>query len=521
MRESDSGVSHGAVRAGTGSTLSRDIVAFTRRNSRSYNRARTSFGEVFADIYTSVLAFGCLAAIAVSFVLALRDEVAGQDPTQGGLLPGNSFQLPSSVLWALLTYAALTGILTVSRRLGPIAVTGAQGTWWLPLPLDRTPMVRPTFLRRVIWVGVGSVLGYFAFSLVTALNLSATGHALAAGTFGAASVGVLGIAAMLQLSVRNPRSLRALSALVLVPLALLPGFAPDPWAFALALLAAVGMVVVVFRRAGQVRGSELIRGGAVSGHAGASVFFLDTNELMRSLAGEPRPMAANRAAALYAMPARSPHLGLVKADVAAFLRLQPPLTVPALWLVACLALMLADVGLSVPVQLAFVVVAGCVVASGMGTVARRTALLPELDAMLPLSPAQVRASRMLMPAVALGLWMTVLSGAVVLLGRGGLPLILVGALAGVGMGAGTVRGASRPAADWTVPPVDTPFGPVPRTQLSALLRGLDVTIAAMLPLLLALYIGQATTVILLMQAVVTGVVILVVLYSRPTAAGQR
>ncbi|WP_285241348.1 DUF6297 family protein [Pseudarthrobacter sp. MEB009] len=523
----------GLVTPGPERRLAREAVAFTRAQSRTYNRSLTSLGDAFADIYTSVLAFGCAAAMAVSFVFALRDGIEGNDPGRSGLVTGSPLQLPAAVLWFLMTYAALAGILTVARRLGPVAVTGAQGAWWLPLPVDRGPMVLPTFRRRIMWVGLGSAVGYLPFSLLTGLDLSVGAHAAAAATFGAAALTVLGAAAILQLGPQGARTGRragaAVIALVLALLALLPRVAGTGWppgmpglgavALAVAVAAAVVVLTVALRRAGTVGSTELIRGGAVSGHAGASVFFLDANELLRSLAGEPRPAAAGRAAELYRRPTRGPLAGLVRADIAAFLRLQPGFTAPGLWLAACLALMISDAGLPAPMQLAFVAVAGCAVASGMGTVARRTALLPELDALLPLSPAQVRASRMLMPAAALALWMTVLTGTLVLLGAGGPLLVLMGALAGLGMGAGTVRGATRPAADWTLPPVDTPMGPVPRTQLASLLRGLDATILCLLPTGLALYLGQAFPALLAAQAVVSGAAVLLVLLSGPARPG--
>lgn len=89
------------------------------------------------------------------------------------------------------------------------------------------------------------------------------------------------------------------------------------------------------------------------------------------------------------------------------------------------------------------------------------------------------------------------------------------------MGAGCLRGATRPPADWTLPPVDTPMGPVPRAQLSALLRGLDVTVLSLLPVGLALFVGQAVPVLVLMQAVVSLVVVLVVLLSGSKPAYGR
>ena len=507
--------------AQAGTALAGELVTFTRRHSRAYNRTQTSLGDAFADIYTSLVALGCAAAIAVSFVGGLRDEMTRDNAMAASLVAGSPLVLPAPLLWTLLTYGGLAAILAVARRLGPIAVTGAQGAWWLPLPLDRRPMVLPTFRRRLLSVGLGATLGYVPFSIVTDLAADAADHALAAATFGAASVAVLGIAALLQLGLVAPRRGRAAALLALAPLALLPGMAPAGWPLAAAVLAGVVVLVPLLRRAGQVTGMELVRGGNVSGHAASAVFFLDTNELLRSMAGTPRPAAGSRARRFYARRTRGPFAGLVRADVTAFLRLQPLLAVPLLWLAACLAVVVSDAGLPAWLQLVCLLGAGCGVASGMGTVARRTALLPELDALLPLPRAAARASRLLMPALALAAWMTLLSGALALLGAGGPLLPAMGALAGIGMGAGCFRGATRPPADWTLPPVDTPMGPVPRAQLSSLLRGLDVTVLSLLPVGIALFVGQALPVLVMVQAAVSLAAVLVVLLSGTKSASGR
>ena len=508
------------ARAGT--ALAGELVTFTRRHSRAYNRTQTSLGDAFADIYTSLVALGCAAAIAVSFVGGLRDEMTRDNAMAASLVAGSPLVLPAPLLWTLLTYGGLAAILAVARRLGPIAVTGAQGAWWLPLPLDRRPMVLPTFRRRLLSVGLGATLGYVPFSIVTDLAADAADHALAAATFGAASVAVLGIAALLQLGPGGSapwpgrRTAGPRPACAAAGDGPLPGghWPPRCWH---------GVVVLVplLRRAGQVTGMELVRGGNVSGHAASAVFFLDANELLRSMAGTPRPAAGSRARRFYARRTRGPFAGLVRADVTAFLRLQPLLAVPLLWLAACLAVVVSDAGLPAWLQLVFLLVAGCGVASGMGTVARRTALLPELDALLPLPRAAVRASRLLMPALALAAWMTLLSGALALLGAGGPLLPAMGALAGIGMGAGCLRGATRPPADWTLPPVDTPMGPVPRAQLSSLLRGLDVTVLSLLPVGIALFVGQALPVLVMAQAAVSLAAVLVVLLSGTKSASGR
>ncbi|MDR6988520.1 hypothetical protein J2Y66_003024 [Paenarthrobacter nitroguajacolicus] len=495
--------------------LAADIVRFTRRSARRYKRSRTSWGDRFVDAYSWGLGVGVSLTIAASFVLALRNEIADRASTSNSTIRTQWLVLPEAVLWTSVTFAVLVVISNLARKLGPLTVNGAESTWWLTLPVDRRAMVLPPFLRKVAVTAVGSAIIHLPFSMVTAVDRAPVEHVLASLTFAAASVIGVVMAAMRQLGLLGPRLGRATTTAALLACAVLPSLSRTLWPTVLASVAAVGLLALVVPRAGSVRGDELVRGGAVAGHAGASLFMMDSNEVLRAFSGGRKEVDGGRAAALYARPARGPLRALIRADAVAFLRLNPPLMPPLLWLAACLGILLVDGGLPEFAQLAVIVIAGCATASGMGTVARKTALVPELDALLPLHPALVRTSRTLMPCLAMSLWMAVLSGLLVLLGAADPWLICVGALAGAGMGAGTLRGATRTPPDWTAPPVETPFGPVPRAQLGSLLRGLDVTVLATVPLLAALYLGYVPWIVVTVQALFSAGIFLVVVLSRP------
>ncbi|GAA2173358.1 hypothetical protein GCM10009784_07330 [Arthrobacter parietis] len=490
-----------------------EIVRFTRRSARRYNRSRTSLPDLFVDVYVSVLALGCAVALAVSFVLALRGEFAQRSTTDHGLIADPVLVLPSQALEVLLTFAALAGVVVLGRRLGPLAVGGPESTWWLSLPVDRRPMVWGPFLRRAVLAGAGAALAYAPVSVLGALDRTALSHAYAAATFGALVVAVVGIAALLQ---GRPQSvgLKVAAGGLVVAGALATVLLPSAWSVGAGLVLASALLGRVSPRAGFVPGGELTRAGAVSGHIGSSLYFMDSNELFRAVRAES-PTAYRRGARFFTRPTRGPFAALLRADFVAFLRLHPTPTTAVLWLVACVAVMLVDGGMPVFVQLGALVLAGCVAASGFGTVARRAALVPELDGLVPVNPALVRASRAVMPAATMVLWMALLGGVLVVLGAAGPMLIVVSALAGIGMGAGTVRGASRPATDWSAPPVETPFGPVPRAQLAALLRGVDVTVLSLMPVVLTLYLGVVALPVLVVQAVISGVVFLVVAMTNP------
>ncbi|ABM09181.1 DUF6297 family protein [Paenarthrobacter aurescens] len=495
--------------------LASEVVRFTRRSAKRYKRSRTSWGDLFVDAYSWALGIGVSLTVAASFVLALRNEIAQRASTANSIIRAQWLVLPEAVLWTSVTFAVLLVIGNLARKLGPMTVNGAESTWWLTLPVDRRPMVLPPFARKVALTAAGSGVIYLPFSMVTAVDRAPMEHVFASLTFGAAGAIAVAMAGIQQLALLGPRLGKAIATAALLTCSVLPAMPSSPWPAALVGVAAVALFAVVAPRAGHVKGDELVRGGAVAGHAGASLFMMDSNEVLRALGGNRRRVDGGRAASFYAQPARGPLWALIRADVVAFLRLNPPLTPPILWLAACNAILLVEGGLPEFAQLAVIVIAGCATASGLGSVARKTALVPELDALLPLHPALVRTSRTLMPCLAMAAWMAVLSGLLVLLGAANPWLIGVGALAGVGMGAGTLRAATRTPPDWTAPPVETPFGPVPRAQLGSLMRGLDVTVLAMVPLLLALYLGYVPASLVIIQAVLSAGIFLVVVLTRP------
>lgn len=495
--------------------LAAEMVRFTRRSARRYRRSRSSWGTRFVDAYSWGLGIGVSLTIAASFVLALRNEIALRTSTDNSIIRAQVLELPQPLLWTSMAFAALLVISRLAGKLGPLSVNGAESTWWLTLPVDRRPMVLPPFIRKVCLTAGGAAVLYLPFSLVTSLDRTPVEHLLAALTFGAAGAMAVTLAAVQQLALLRPRSGTAITVAVLFCSSVLTVLLPPPWPTALVAVAAVGLLAVVVPRTGRARGAELVRGGSVAGHAAASLFMMDANEVLRAVGSTTKRLDGGRAAGFYSRPAAGPLKALIRADVVAFLRLNPPVMPPILWLAACTSILLVEGGLPEFAQLGIIVISGCATASGMGAVARKAALVPELDAMLPLHQALVRTSRALMPCLAMAAWMAVLSGILVVLGAADPWLVLVGALAGIGMGAGTLRAATRNPPDWTAPPVETPFGPVPRAQLGSLMRGLDVTILAMVPVLLALYLGYVPVSVIAVQAVFSAGIFLLVILTRP------
>ncbi|GAA1348566.1 hypothetical protein GCM10009636_03880 [Arthrobacter koreensis] len=501
-----------------------DPVRYTRQASRAFSRGRTRFRDAFVDVYTAVLALGTIGALAVGLVLALRDQVAQAWDAGSGrtLVAPPSFALPDGTAAAVLVFAALVTVMSVARKFGPASVSGPEGYWWLSLPLDRRPMVTGRLARRLALVWAGATVLYLPFGFVLDLQAGMAGQLLTAGTFGMAAVCAVLLAAWQQTrpaprSTAGRRRGLLLGLLVLALLSLVTvRVAAGSWALALSVLSVTyPSGLLVFSRLNRIPGRELIRGGAVSGHAGAAVFLMDLNEVGRALSAEPDGVASTHAARWYARGGRTPFGALLRADTAAFLRTRGLWVRPVLVLLLCVALLLAGGAQPPLVQLGMIAAAVFVAVPALGVVARRTAIMPGLDLLLPLSVSVVKLSRMALPAAALALWTAVLCALLVLLDAGDPSLIALGALAGVGFGASAVRGAYRVQPDWTAPPIETPFGPVPRAQAGSMLRGFDTTLLALVPLLLGLFLGYVPGVLLLAQAGFSVVCVLVVMYSSP------
>ncbi|MEB7447281.1 DUF6297 family protein [Arthrobacter koreensis] len=502
-----------------------DPVRYTRQASRAFSRGQTRFRDAFVDVYTAVLALGTIAALAVGLVLALREQVAQAWNVGSGrtLVAPPSFSLPDGAAATVLVFAALVAVMVIARKLGPAAVSGPEGYWWLGLPLERRPMVAGRLVRRLLLVWAGTAVLYLPFGFVMDLETSVRGQVQAAATFGAGAACAVLLAGLQQArpapqsaAERRRGVLPGLLVLALLSLGTVR-VADGVWALALTGLCVAGALgLLVFARLDRIPGRELIRGGAVSGHTGAAVFLMDLNEVGRALSAEPDGVASARAARWYARGGRTPFGALLRADTVAFLRTRGLWVRPVLVLAVFLVVLLAGGAQPPLVQLGMIAAAVFAAVPALGAVARRTAIMPGLDMLLPLSASVVKLSRMALPAAALVLWTAVLCAVLVLLGAGDPSLIALGALAGVGFGASAVRGAYRVQPDWSLPPKDTPFGPMPSAQAGSMVRGFDTTLLALVPLLLGLFLGYVPGSLLLAQAGFSAVCVLAAMQSQST-----
>lgn len=487
-----------------------DVVRFTRIAARQRSRREHRYRDVLVDVYSTGLGLAVVLMMLGSLIFAVRTHLV----LELGTASSATVTIPQEYLPAGLTVAGLLAVALFSRKIGPVNVRRTEGFWWLGLPVGRRRMVEGSFLRRVLLLCLGAAVVYLPFSVLTFLTAQPLGHALASATFGLAAASVMLLSAIRQVPGLSQGPVPTL--VLSLATSALPSVASAGlyWPAVVLMAAVLGLWLLVAAKLGSIPGADLSRGGAVAGHAGSAVFFMDVNELTRAFSGTPGSGSVSTFRRLYALPAARPWTALLLADATAFLRHTTQWHTLVALLALGLAVMMADGGLVLPARLAVLLAAGCAAASAVGVVAKRTAITPGVDAALPLHPAAVRLSRMVLPALALSFWMGCLAGGLVLLGLADPALLVPGAIAGLGMGAAAVRGAYRRAPDWSRPPVETPFGPVPSAQLRSFTAGIDTVVIAMAPVLLALYVGQVPGILVVAQLVASTLAVLMAAFSR-------
>ena len=500
-----------------------DPARFTRAAARSYRKRQFRLRDAVVDLYTAVLSLGVVAAFAGSVLIYFREQLLLSAGAPERTLARDSWLLlPQEAVSYGAAVAVLAGVAAAARRLGPVSVSRAEGRWWLRLPSDRRPMVYRGILRRAVLVGAAGAAVHLAYSFVAvrgAWDAGMGGPAAGAAVAGLGTATMVLLAALVQTGRSGTSGRRnwATAGAVLAAAAVLvlpgPALSGSRWPLVVAGLTASGLWLLLYSRLEQISGAELVRGGAVSGHAGAAVYFMDVNELSRALSTPAKPAAAVRGRSLYARPGTGPARALLRADLVAFLRAPGKLLLPAAALLACAVVLLLESGVPVYAQLAVMGLAACAAASAAGGVARQTALLRGVDRLVPLPHPVVRSSRMLAPALALAVWMALLGTGLTLAGAAAPGIIGLGVLAGIGLGAAAVRGGYREAPDWSVPPVNTPFGPVPSAQLGDLGRGLDTAFLSLFPFLLAVFLGMSPA-LTAVQGAASAAAVLVTVLSR-------
>lgn len=491
----------------------RSIRRFT--SATTSQRAGAGLGELLGDVYYVAVLSAIGVGVALGVAGTLREALP--DASQGAAtvwsLPGLS--LPAL---AVAVVVGLTGVvLSLAGRLGPVSAGGPEATWWLPLPVERRGLLRPSVWRVPAAAALvsGAVVGVLDAGVLAAPGRQVVSTVLAAA-LGAA---VVVLVAALGQTLAVPRRATSVAgdlvlagAVVLAAVSGAAGWRPaglpaaSPLALAGLLVAVGALVLVVDRGLARIPSRSLRAGGAVASQAVGAVVSLDTRELGRVLS-DSSPPRRRRAARLRAV--RGPVSALVVADALVVLRSPRRLV-----LLTATALVPVLVGtapqLAGPAGFAIALVLGGVVAATTAAEgARRAEMAPVLDRLLPLGARDVRRVRMLVPAAVMTAWSVVAFG-VVGLWHGDVPGWLALGVATVPVWAGAaVRAAYRPAPDWSAPLIATPMGAVPTGVTAVLARGPDVLALGLVPVLVSVLLGRVHPEVVLVQTVLSAVVVAV------------
>lgn len=489
-------------------TVSFDPERATRRVIRPRGQSLWSrLGELYVQfltfgvalIYATGLLNGLTAAANHGFGGHLLREGYGIVPVEYGL----------EATFALLGLAAFW----VAGRLGPLAITANQRHWWYSLAIDREPLLARG-LRRAM--GAAAVVGGLATVPVAIVRGSSAG-VLAGQIFAGALTGaaILSLAAFAQsrvsaLPVRTPgrqpgRIITTVAAVLAAGLgAVLFGTLEGSWVFAIApAVVLIATAVGMRNKLSNVRTSSLLKAGAARGHVQAALTLMDTGELSASLSSGGKRSRAK----LPGVPT-TPAGALLHAEATVLAR-QPA----RLWRWVLGLAVVPLVGLVrtfgspivlLPVLLAAAVFSSTAIAGPLW----QLRMAPSLDALLPISRTTSRWIHATLPVVLMGIWTTAAAGFFVLAGGFHAELMVLGAAAGGGLGAGMLRRAFRQQEDLTKLVYLMQLGRSGPAMLGTRIRGYVLCLFALVPLALGMLFNAPEP--LVMPAVVLNLVLLVI-----------
>ncbi|MGO4857086.1 DUF6297 family protein [Arthrobacter sp. 2MCAF14] len=468
------------------------------------------------ELYIQFLTFGVGLIYATGLLNGLT---AAAEHGFGGHLISASYGV-ISVEYGLVAGFGLLGLAAywVAGRLGPLAITANQRHWWYSLAIDREPLLARG-LRRAVWAA--AVVGALATIPVAVLSGSNAvvfaGRVLAGALTGAA---ILALAAFAQTRLAAPARPqrpaqrparpqgRATSWLLAAASAaigaMLFGTLQGNWIFAVApAIALIAAALGMRNKLSSVRTTSLLKAGSARGHVQAALTLMDTGELSASLSsggkrsrvklrGTPRTAAGAlfhaEATVLARQPGRLWRWGLGLAVV--------PLTGLVRTFDSPIILL--------PVLLAAAIFSSTAAAGPLW----QLRMAPSLDALLPISRTASRWVHVALPVMLMGLWTTAAAGFFVLAGGFRVELLVLGAAAGGGLGAGMLRRAFRQQEDLTKLVYLMQLGRSGPAMLGTRIRGYVLCLFALVPLALGMLFNAPE--VLVVPAVVLNAVLLVI-----------
>lgn len=458
---------------------SRALRQWMRTTRRKH--ADRSFGQIFEDAYLVLFTLAMVGATGGNVVRHLNSNVAHCTSFTCGEL---SHWMPWVVV-PLLLATTIRMLLSV----GPVSASQATGFWLLATPVDRSALLRPAY--RLVMVVV-AVIGFVASMVVWALLGSGWSEVLeAAALMAAVLVCTAAAAVWVQQNGRRPRwALRVADLLLIaaaipaVVLALHPGGqAGEPGLIepaqtrllvilAVLVVLCVGLVIVTSRSLDKLTRTSVIAGGdLLAGLAGAASS-LDVSMLADVVAGRHWRLQG-RAHTRRGRGSRG--AALVHREFLRILRWPRRLVIGFALLVVPYAIAGAGFDVLVPVGAAFAgFVAVRPLMDGLRTACRSTGLARALGMDL----RDLRVIMAVVPGLFAVLW-------------AGLAFPAIGSLSATfavaaGMVSGAVRQASARPPSYSGPLVASPMGAIPPGLFSQPMRGFDLLILCLAPVLLNL-----------------------------------
>jgi Family of unknown function (DUF6297) len=484
---------------GTVGELLRDVRAWRRA------RATAPLSQVVEDAYVWVFS-ALVVGSEVGSVLVHLSRESDAACTAAGCV-GARAMLP----W-LVAALAVVAVLAIARVLGPVFVTPAVGSWLLPTPVDRGRLLRSRFLTvtsaAVVMVAVPTVASAMLGGMAVVPAAVLVVAAAAAGVVAVAGA-TLAEAARPSITARVAWMLAVVTWLALVatgdgrPLMSGPVRRLDPAQWALltvAVLLAGTVSLLAVRRLDRLPARAVTPGGRLVPAMSGALASLDP-----ALAYDVVQVHVTRARG-FVRSRRGGPSGLAAVwwrDLTRLRRSPRPV-----------AVLLAGVAVPVAARRAGAGTVDVLVAAFVGFVAgvplvgslRSWTLTPSLVRTLPFRTREVLHAALVVPAcvqLVFGLAvMPVLHAA----GMGWSDVVLVGpAVGAVGLASGVRWIAARPP-DYSRPLVSTPAGGVPTNLYGSVLRGFDVLLLTVTPMLISPTAGGAWVSILLCAVVVEVIV---------------
>lgn len=473
------------------------IRRLTRRLARRRRRLTRSVADDLTDLYALILGIVIVVSITVHGLgttgpAGFLASAGPAPPAPGGAVVEPVWLTVGAVI------ALVAACLGPLRRLGPLFLRPEQVQWWLPLPGDRSSLLRH-LVRRELAVAWAASVGTGA--LIALIN---GGGVLGAAGWTALAGGATGLALVALLA--SQVCGRPTAVVVKGRLAALLGvgacagaslLAPLPEALAVTVPALLGALLALAaalwwwrgprRRLAGLADHSLRQASARAFGVQAAALAMDTRALGRMVSAPPRrpvrPAGLRPARVCVGLP--DPPRALVGVGAVDWLLLvrQPRrlVQVAAGALLACGAIAAGQPG---PVTAFLLAAGGWVAVLAVAEPARRAHADPGPDELWAVRPLWVRAGHLLVPSAVMLVWSLAVWGALVLrsgLGQGG----AAGALAlmvvsGIGWGAVALRSGFRRDPDFSML-IPTPLGAVPLGAGEVILSGPDAALLVCLP----------------------------------------